>query len=78
MSKKPQPMNPDSESVYDAEIAPLMSKIIDICKANRIPMLATFQYSNDDDGSDFCTTRIPFAGESGRLEIITAIMLGDA
>jgi len=48
------------ESVYDKEIAPLMEKIINICRANQLPMFATFEYKNDT----FCTTNLPFAGWS--------------
>jgi hypothetical protein len=46
----------DLETVYDEKIAPLMTEIIKICRANRLPMLATFQYSKED----FCTTFMPF------------------
>ena len=50
----------DKEPVYDAEIAPLIKQIIDVCKRNNIPMLATFVYGkgrDDDPGEiDFCTT----------------------
>lgn len=65
-----EPMNPDSEAIYDAEISPLMTQIIAICKRHRIPMLATFQYSNretDEGNAHFCTTRLPFDGEDGSL-----------
>ena len=64
------PMNPDSEAIYDAEISPLMAQIIAICKHHRIPMLASFQYSNqetDEGNAHFCTTRIPFDGEHEAL-----------
>jgi len=40
------------EQIYDAEIFPLMEKIQDICKENKIPMLATFAL---DDGLQ-CTS----------------------
>ncbi len=36
-----------TEQVYDEEISPLMSRIIDICIANRIPMLAHFSLGPD-------------------------------
>jgi hypothetical protein len=64
-----EPMNPDSEAVYDEQISPLMTQIIAICKRHRIPMLASFQYSGELDPSSpgMCTTRIPFAGESERF-----------
>lgn len=34
----------DNEQVYDEQIAPLMTKIIGICKENKLPFLAVFQY----------------------------------
>lgn len=42
----------DKETIYDELLAPLVSQVIEICKAHGIPMFATFQYS--DDG--FCTS----------------------
>jgi hypothetical protein len=47
----------DLEAVYDTEIAPLMTKIIDICKQHKLPMFATFLYANEVEGDNgFCTT----------------------
>lgn len=50
----------DLEDVYDNEISPLMAKIIDICKKNRIPMVASFCYLNTPDDNALCTTALPF------------------
>lgn len=50
---------PDHEPVYDAEINPLMARIIEICKRDSIPMLASFWLRNDDDGPLRCTTYAP-------------------
>lgn len=71
-----EPMNGDSEAIYDEQIAPLMTQIINICRKNRIPMLATFQYGNDEEAGsdDFCTTRIPFDGENPCLEKAMAMI----
>ena len=45
------------EKVYDDEIAPLMSKIIDVCRKHNIPMVASYQYENtEEEGAGFCTT----------------------
>jgi hypothetical protein len=44
----------NKEKIYDEQIAPLMAKIIEICKAEDIPMFAEFQYSD----SDFCQSYI--------------------
>ena len=35
------------EAIYDEEIAPLMGKIIAICKEHEIPMVADFQLNDD-------------------------------
>lgn len=34
------------EDVYDAEISPLMDKIISICEKHKMPFLAVFQYAS--------------------------------
>jgi hypothetical protein len=44
----------NKEKIYDEQIAPLMAKIIEICKAEEIPMFAEVQYAD----LDFCTTFI--------------------
>jgi hypothetical protein len=51
------------ETVYDAEVAPLMARIIAICKEHKIPMAAVFQYQDtEDDGPGHVFTTLPFAG----------------
>jgi hypothetical protein len=53
----------DKEIIYDENIAPLMSKIISICKENDINMVASFQLQSEnetDNGEHFlCTTLLP-------------------
>jgi len=44
----------NKEQIYDEQIAPLMSQIIEICKSENIPMFAEFQYSD----LDFCKTLV--------------------
>jgi hypothetical protein len=51
------------EQVYDAEISPLMAQIIDICKREKIAMLASFDLGqgpeSEEDGDHLmCTTAI--------------------
>ena len=49
------------EEVYDQQINPLMSQIIEICKQNRIPIAATFELVEGGDADPmFCTTLAPF------------------
>lgn len=49
----------DLETVYDAEIAPLMAKVIEICKAHKLPVFISFLYANDPEGeASFCTTNV--------------------
>ncbi|WP_409346806.1 hypothetical protein [Paenibacillus sp. MBLB4367] len=53
----------DKESVYDERIAPLMHEILQICKAEEIPMMATFYLKSEDvtpsdEGNMNCTSWI--------------------
>lgn len=49
----------DLEKVYDEQIAPLMSQIIEICKMHKLPVFASFLYANDPDGdANFSTTNL--------------------
>lgn len=54
------------EQIYDAQIAPLMAQIIDICKANQINAHMTFDLSDPDrqgEGDvDSVTTHLPVNG----------------
>lgn len=55
------PRNFDLEAVYDAEIAPLMDRIIAICKQHKLPMLADFYYKQSpEEGDSHCTTLLHF------------------
>ncbi len=75
--KELEPMNDDSEAVYDELIAPLVTQIIAVCREHRIPVLATFQYRSDADGPPaFCTTRVPFAGMSGAINEAVEVLMG--
>ena len=68
----------DKEGVYDAEISPLMAKIIEICKRESIPMAATFQYCDrEGDGPGFCTTTLPNGLESERMRRVILAMQPD-
>lgn len=65
----------DLESVYDEEIAPLMTKIIDICKRHKMPMLATFMYQHHhgkDELESYCTTSLGGEGDWKPEKIIKA------
>ena len=41
----------DKETIYDEQIAPLMTQLLEICQREGVPMFASFQYSEDS----FCT-----------------------
>ncbi len=55
----------NKEQIYDEKINPLMTQVIEICKANSIAMLATFDIPNDEDPDLACTTHLP--DETGKL-----------
>jgi hypothetical protein len=42
----------DKEAIYDEQIAPLMTQLLEVCQREGIPMFASFQYSNEG----FCTS----------------------
>lgn len=46
----------DKEAIYDAEISPLMQQILEICKREKIAMLASFAVPSPDDESLVCTS----------------------
>lgn len=46
------------EQVYDAEIAPLMAKILEVCKREKIAMVAQFSTPSDDDPDLLCTSAL--------------------
>lgn len=53
------------ESVYDAEISPLVKQINEICKKHRIPAFMSFKYEMDAErGDGLCTTNLPFEGRT--------------
>jgi hypothetical protein len=72
-------MNPNSEAIYDAEINPLVAKIIDLCRLHKIPMVASFQFADATHprGLGFCTTRLPFDGESPKLDTIARFLMDE-
>jgi hypothetical protein len=52
-------MNFDKESVYDEQLAPLMTQILEICEANEIPMIADFFLKRDEEQGDLhCTSAL--------------------
>lgn len=53
----------DEEKAYDEKIAPLMTRIIEICKEHKIPFIASFAYANtEQDGEAACTSYIDYPG----------------
>lgn len=48
----------NKEEIYDNEISPLMTQVIDICKANNIAMLMSFHIPTEDEPDLECTTAL--------------------
>lgn len=48
----------NKEQIYDTEIAPLMTKIIDVCRTHKIGMLASYAIPTSDDDGLYCTTSL--------------------
>jgi CMP-2-keto-3-deoxyoctulosonic acid synthetase len=47
-----------TEEIYDKEIAPLMARIIAICKANKIPVVAAFELTDKNQDPVSCLTSL--------------------
>lgn len=64
----------DLEQVYDQQISPLVTQILDICKDNKIPVVMSFAYAQDaeKDGVDLCSSGMTWPGRSPRA-IVEAI-----
>ncbi len=58
----------DKEKVYDEEIFPLITKVVEICQKHEIPMVASFTYKAYSESTDRCTTILN--GFKGRFEPI--------
>lgn len=46
----------NKEQIYDEQISPLMTQIIEVCRANKIAHIACFAIPTDDDPDLRCTT----------------------
>jgi len=70
-------INETKESVYDREIAPLMAKIIEVCKREDIAMVADFELDANEDCDDdplMCTTCIVPETACTRLKQAAALL----
>lgn len=58
----------ERERIYDDEIAPLMTKIFDVCKRAEIPFAAQFSIGPAPDGDEswLCTSGLSFGDEQIR------------
>lgn len=63
-------MSDPKETAYDSEIAPLMTRIIDLCKEHKINMAAQFSLDVNDEGEPLlCTTCLtPDADDTEGIE----------
>jgi hypothetical protein len=46
----------NKEQVYDDQVSPLMSQIIEICKTNKIAFIASFSIPTEEDADLRCTS----------------------
>lgn len=58
-NEDPFPVEYDLEEVFDDKIYPMLKTIVNICTEYNIPMLAAFQYKNDEPGQVMlCTSMV--------------------
>jgi len=60
----------NKENIYDEQICPLMTQIIDICKNNGINMIASYYLIEETENNDdlYCTTFIPGEKQCQKLD----------
>lgn len=63
----------NTEEIYDEQIAPLMTKIIEICKENKIGLHSSFKLSNEYDEEVYCHSCLP--AENGYLLNMLYLMI---
>lgn len=66
------------ERVYDAQISPLMARIIAVCEREGIPLVAKFELDadgGDDGGPLFCTTAIELVGAHACMTHLARVAL---
>lgn len=63
------------ETVYDDQIAPLMSQIIEVCQKHKIAMLANFDLASADDPGLRCITALVDAEYSPPQDFVEAVDL---
>ncbi len=49
----------NKEQIYDEQIAPLVTKILEVCKQNGIAMIASFDIAHEADPGLRCTSQLP-------------------
>ena len=49
----------NTEQIYDEQIAPLMTKIIEICKENKIGLHSSFRLTNEYEEELYCHSCLP-------------------
>lgn len=64
----------DNEKIYDEQISPLITKIVEICIEHDLPMLATFQCTHDV----FCSTVIGIHEQDPMMEFIGKMLAQQA
>ena len=49
----------NKEQIYDDQIAPLVTKILEVCQQNGIAMIASFDIAHEADPGLRCTSQLP-------------------
>lgn len=65
----------EKEKVYDEQISPLMAKIIEICKANKIAAFANFRIGYDEQIEEhlMCTTSLPISEDEEDNKMVSKL-----
>lgn len=74
-SSQAKPYHFDKEAIYDAEIAPVIERLRELCKEHRLPMVAIVQYSSGDNSHGCAHGQVLFRDVDASQAVIAASMM---
>lgn len=65
----------EKERIYDEQISPLVAKIIEICKTNKIATFANFRIGYDKEVEEhlMCTTSLPISEDEEDNKMVSKL-----
>jgi hypothetical protein len=65
----------NKEQIYDDQIAPLVTKILEVCQQNGIAMIASFDIAHEGDPGLRCTSQLPDGNGKYTFSRVAALLV---